>query len=166
MTKRKTKTKKAPKAGQLSKLNTELLNQAEMGLVRGTHPTFLAEVLAKEFDLTIRTVERYFRMVRERWTREEVEQRPQRRAQFRAMVMANFSLAHAEGNAMAGAATLRVLAKLDGLEAPSEIKITGALDIKAMSPRERQDEIERLLEIRAKATRALVNGAANGKTRH
>jgi hypothetical protein len=167
MTKRKKKSKATPKAGQLSKLNTELLGEAELGLVQGMHPTILGELLAKKHDLTIRTVERYFRLVRERWATEEVAQRPARREQFRAMVMANFALAHATANPMAGAATLRVLAKLDGLEAPTEVKVTGGIDIRAMSPRERQDEIDRLLELRAKATKAkLKMNGANGKTRH
>lgn len=166
MAKRKPRSKKSPKAGQLSKLNTELLGQAELGLVQGEHPTILSERLAILHGLTIRTVERYFRLVRERWATEEASQRPARREQFRAMVMANFALAHATANPMAGAATLRVLAKLDGLEAPSELKITGGIDIRALSPRERRDEIERLLEIRSKAARAQVMNGANGKTKH
>jgi hypothetical protein len=164
--KAKQKTKPGPKPGQLSRLNTKLLEEAEVGLVQGLNPTVLSEVLAKENDVTIRTVERYFRLVRERWATEEIEQRPQRREQFRAMIMANWQLAYVTQNPMAGAATLRVLAKLDGLEAPSEIKITGAIDVRALSPKERRDKIEELLELRAKAERAALLNGANGKTKH
>jgi len=167
MTKRKAKSKAAPKAGQLSKLNTQLLVQAELGMICGEHPTALGERLAVAHDVTIRTVARYFRMIRERWAKEESELRPARREEFRAMVKANFAMAFATENAGAGAATLRLLARLDGLEAPLEVKINGGLDVRALSPKERRDEIERLLEIRASAGKALTpTGGTSGKTEH
>jgi hypothetical protein len=167
MAKRKPKSKTAPKAGQLSKLNTDLLAQAELGMVQGMNPVVLGERLALAHDVTFRTVARYFRLIRERWASEEIDLRPARRAEFRAMVKANFALAYATDNASAGASTLRLLARLDGLEAPMEIKLTGSVDVRALSPMERKDEIERLLALRKKATKkALLNGKTNGKTRH
>jgi len=167
MAKRKAKSKAAPKAGQLSKLNTAMLAEAELGMIQGLNPVVLGEMLAKAHDVTIRTVERYFRLVRERWASEERELRPGRREEFRAMVKANFALSYATANAGAGAATLRLLARLDGLEAPLEVKFSGGLDVRALSPKERRDEIERLLEIRASAGKALLPiGKINGKTKH
>jgi len=155
------------------KLNMELMGKAELALVRGENPHAVAQALAVEFDMTERTVWRYFRLVRERWATEEEELRPKRREQFRAMVMENFRLAMDDANPMAGAATLRVLAKLDGLEAPGKLEITTAYDVRSMSPLERQAEIERLLLVRAAhldgrlATPMLGNGKANGKaTKH
>jgi len=156
----------------VNRKDPKLLEQAELAMVMGQE-TVAAPRLAEEFGVTERTVWRYYKAVRERWATEEAERRPQRREEFRAMIMQNLRVAWAVANPMAGAATLRVLAKLDGLEAPSEIKITGGLDIKAMSPMERQAEIERLLAIRAVAldgrrTTPLLaksNGKGNG-TKH
>jgi hypothetical protein len=132
-----------------NKLNMELMGKAEVGLIMGQNPQAMALELAEEFDMAERTIWTYFRRIRERWQKEEVEQRPERRAHFRAMLMQNFRLSMATDNPMAGAATLRVLAKFDGHESPIEIKVSGALDIKAMSPMERRAEIQRLLAMRA-----------------
>ncbi len=135
------------------RLNLELMNKAELGLVQGENPRGLASRLALEFQMTERTVWRYFRKIRERWASEEVEHREQRRQHFRAMIMANFRLAMATSNPMAGAATLRVLAKLDGLEVPAKLKIAGSFDVRSMSPTERRSEIDRLIALRAQSTR-------------
>ncbi len=78
--------------------NLELVNKAEFGLVQGENPRGLASRLAFEFQMTERTVWRYFRKVRERWRTEELEQREQRRQHFRAMIMANFRLAQDSKN--------------------------------------------------------------------
>lgn len=158
----------------------ELLAKVEVYLVLGKANRKLAE-LAEEYKVTERTIQRYMRSVRERWLKEEEEHRPMRRAEFRAMIRNNLEIAWATGNAMAGAATLRVLAKLDGLEAPCKLEISGVLDVRAMSPLDRQAEIERLLKRRAdaldgrRATPLLPpapvvrkpNGKGNGKaTKH
>ena len=147
----------------------KLMADAELGLVEGRNPQALAEQLAEDHSMTVRTVERYFRLIRERWKTEEEELRPGRRAQFRAMIMENLRLAWATANPIAGAATLRILAKLDGLEEPTKVEITGGIDVRAMAPHERRDAIDELIAKRARAQKAKarkrLNGA-NGKVTH
>lgn len=155
--------------------NLELLAKLEVYMVLGSANRRLSE-LAKDYSLTERTVQRYMRCIRERWMREEEEHRPQRRAEFRAMIRNNLEIAWATANSIGGAATLRLLAKLDGLEAPCKIEISGAVDVRAMSPLDRQAEIERLLKRRADAldgrrttpllppAPAKPNGRGNGKS--
>lgn len=156
-----------------NKMNTDLLARAELALLRG-QPSLAADELADEFGVTVRTVERYFRRIRERWATEEEERRPERRQEFRALCMENLRVAWDTRNAMAGAATLRVLAKLDGLEAPAEIHVSMALDVKAMTPQQRRTEIDRLIRQRAEALDGTLagvprlapgtNGSGNGRS--
>ena len=105
--------------------------------------------LAEEYSVTERTVWRYIADVEKKWASEEEERRPQRRAHFRQLLMRNLRVAWADGNSIGGAATLRILQKLDGLEQPAKLEITGKLDIRGMSPAERDAEIQQLLKERA-----------------
>ncbi len=135
------------------KKNVAMLAAVEEALVRGLGFGRIASQICAEFRVTDRTVCRYISAVRERWMREEEELRPERRAHFRAMLMANFRLSLNSENPTAGAATLRVLAKFDGLEAPARVVVAGSFDVRAMSPMERQAEIDRLIALRAQAMR-------------
>ena len=135
----------------MAKRNLKLMVAVEEGLIRGEPSTQLVTRLAAKFKLVERTIWTYVKRVYERWAKEEEELRPMRRAQFRQMVMENFRLSLDSGEPGAGASTLRLLAKLDGLEAPSKVEITGQLNVKALDPIERRKKIEILMAKRAEA---------------
>ena len=131
-------------------LNRELWTACEDAMVKGV-AWQVRDALADEQAVAKSTVDKYYRLIREKWATEEEELRPMRRQEFRARVLDTYRLAHQTGNAMAAAATLRVMAKLDGLEAPAKVEITGSIDVRAMTPLQRQEEIERLIAVRAEA---------------
>lgn len=100
-----------------------------------------------------RTISRYLATIRERWAKEEEELRPARRQELRQKLQATFLKAYGEGGPSLGAAVrcLQVQAKIDGLEEPQKIEISGRVDVLAMSPFERQARIEELWALRQKA---------------
>lgn len=130
--------------------NRELLVECEESLVDGTSDQSLP-ILAEKYNVAESTVSRYYKFIHDRWATEEREQRPQRREHFRAMAMDAYRLAKTTKNALAAAAVLRLLAKLDGLEAPVRVALSVTVDIRAMAPEERHAEIERLWELRKMA---------------
>lgn len=128
----------------------ELMRQCELAMIRG-ETTAAVERIARDNNLTERTVWEYMRQVRQRWREEEQELRPERREHFRQMIMETFRTAQDSGNAMAMAAALKVAARLDGLEEPQRVEVTAQVDVLAMTPAQRQAEIDRLLRQRAQA---------------
>lgn len=103
---------------------------------------------------SVRTIARLIARLKERWSREEVEMRPQRRQELRQKIQATFLKAYGEGGPSMGAAVrcLALQAKVDGLEAPQKIEaMVGHVDIKAMSPDQRRDRVAELWALRQKA---------------
>lgn len=129
--------------------NQQALDLVEELLVQGMMHGRICERVAKACSMAPSTIRDYITHVRRNWREMEAERREDRRSEFRAMAMENWRQSIAQQNASAGAATLKILAKLDGLEAPAEIRVTGAVDVRALAPMERQAEIERLIAARA-----------------
>ena len=104
-----------------------------------------------------RTIDRYLKSIRERWAKEEIELRPERRQELRQKLQATFLKAYLEGGPSMGAAVrcLAIQAKIDGLEAPQEINVNQTIDIKSMSPEQRN---ARLRELYAKRQAAVAAG--------
>lgn len=103
-----------------------------------------------------RTIDRIIRRVKDRWAREEVELRGERRQELRQKLQATFLKAYGEGGPAMGAAVrcLQLEAKLNGLEAPQKIEINGQINIKAMSPDQRRARMTELWAIRQEAVAA------------
>lgn len=115
--------------------------------------------LAKEYGVTERTVERYYREIRELWKTEEKERRPERREEFRQALRYAYQRADDLGEPGAMVAALKVWAKLDGLEEPGKLDVSVSVDIRAMTPQQRQAEIDRLIAMRQAALgHKVVNG--------
>lgn len=97
-----------------------------------------------------RTIERYLAAIRKRWATEEEERRPERRQELRQKLQATFLKAYDEGGPSMGAAVrcLQVMAKMDGLEAATQIEVKGQIDVRAMSPFDRQKRIKELWALR------------------
>ena len=152
--------------------NPELLAVVERQMVMGlTVPECLSEIEDDgELRCTERTLKRYRADIRQRWDTEEVELRPQRRAEFRAMVRFGFRDSIASRQHIAAAQFAKILAKLDGLEAPARLDINIGISVRAMTPMQREAEIMELLAKRREAldgTRAgkvtVLLPGANGK---
>lgn len=97
-----------------------------------------------------RTIQRYMARVRKRWAEESEVERPERRKELRRRAEAIMTKAYLEGGQSLSTAVqcLRVLQKMDGLEAPQRVEHSGQVDIRAMSPQQRQERIEELWAIR------------------
>ena len=120
--------------------NPELLAVVERQMVMGlTVPECLSEIEDDgELRCTERTLKRYRADIRQRWDTEEVELRPQRRAEFRAMVRFGFRDSIASRQHIAAAQFAKILAKLDGLEAPARLDINIGISVRAMTPMQRE----------------------------
>ena len=125
-----------------------------LAIANGADPDGLEfDRVVKETKLTgasERTIQRYLKQIRDRWATEEVELRPKRREMLRQKLQATFLKAYAEGGPSLGAAVrcLQVEAKMDGLEAPTRVEVSGQIDVLAMSPMERTQRIEQLWAMR------------------
>ena len=128
----------------------QMLSVCEEALILGKHRECQAMLIASGA-ASQRTVSRYFRSIRDRWAQEEVELRGERRGEFRARLQASFNVSMETKNGMAMAAVMRSWAKFDGMEVPLEIRVSGGIDVKAMSPTERSREIDRLIALRSAA---------------
>lgn len=109
------------------------------------------------------TVARYCTAVRKRWAEEEEEFRPERRAELRAMIRDAWRMARQNNQGMALAALTRALMRFDGLESPAkvEVSVNGQVDVRALTPSERREEIDRLIALRREA----MDGTAAGPPR-
>lgn len=85
------------------------------------------------------------REIQNRWEGEEREGRQLRRAEMRARLLELYGRALQAGEYNSALGSLRLLARMDGLEQPVRIAVESTLYIQAMGPVERHDEIERLL---------------------
>ena len=119
----------------------------ELAMVRGTFKRD-ARQLTEDHDCALSTVRRYQTEIRKRWASEETEARPKRRERFRAMLMEAWRIAiTAEPRQMAP--VLALMSKFEGFDQPVKIEVNHSVDIRSMSPRQRQDEIARLIAKRA-----------------
>lgn len=121
-----------------------------------------------------RTVDGWISEVRTRMMQTEIEHRPIRRHIRRAQLEARYSILLEDINeartlpnsaskhmaiamlARATAALEQLMIKIDGLEGPIKIEMSGEIDIRTMSPDQRRERIDQLL---AKRAAALAAGA-------
>ena len=135
------------------------------------------------FACSLRTLKRYRAEIVARWQTEEVELRPQRRAEFRQILRVGYRDSMVHRQYIAAAAFAKIMAKLDGLEAPARLDVNIGIEVRAMTPLQRQQEINELLARRAiaidgtqagplqalppaptrKRKRKRANGKANGR---
>ena len=101
-------------------------------------------------EVSERTIQRYMKRVKDRWATEEEQERPERRKELRRKLNAVFSKSYMEGGQSLSAAVqcLRIQAKIDGLEAPQKVEINADINVKLMSPFQRQARIEELWALR------------------
>lgn len=113
-----------------------------------------------EYGVSSRTVKRYVAKIRAAWLADEETRGPERRSEFRAMMREAWRDAKKAGDHRAVAAMSRTVAKLDGLEAPVQHQVAvGIIDVRAMSPAERSEEINALLAKRAESLDGRQAGA-------
>lgn len=135
------------------------------------------------FNCSLRTLKRYRAEIVARWQTEEVELRPQRRAEFRQILRVGYRDSMVHRQYIAAAQFAKILAKLDGLEAPGRLDVNIGIAVRAMTPLQRREEIDELLARRAvaidgtqagpiqalpaapskKRKRKRANGKANGR---
>lgn len=129
-----------------SKRDPALLTAVERHMVLCVPTDESLGLLREEgFTCSLRTLERYRKAVRDRWQQEEVELRPERRAELRAMVRSGYRGAVEAGQYFAAAKFAALLAKMDGLEAPVRVELDAVVSVAALSPVQRQREIAGLL---------------------
>jgi hypothetical protein len=122
----------------------------------------IVDIAMAEFGCAERTVTTAIARVRERWKALEAATVIERRSEFRGRLLHAWRGALAEGDYRAIAVMARTLADIEGIKAPKETKHThgGTVShrpVAAMSPQERQRELEILL---AKRQAELGTGAA------
>jgi hypothetical protein len=101
-----------------------------------------------KFGCDERTVTRAIARVREKWKQVEANTVVERRARFRAELEHAWRCALKAGDYRAIAVMARTRADIEGIKAPKEMKHTGTIHhrpVAAMSPQERQRELEILL---------------------
>jgi hypothetical protein len=108
----------------------------------------IVEDLTKRFDVGPPTIHKWSKEIRDRWESEEVEQRPQRKAIYRARLDALYSRAWREGDLLICVQTAKLQGLLDGLNAPIRVQHSGVVEVAALTPDQRRKEIELLLERR------------------
>jgi len=140
--------------------NPDMLDAVERAMARGVSFRDILAACEAKWHVSEATVARYCSHIRKRWAREEEELRPERRAEFRAMLRDAWQMARENKQGMALASLARVLASLDGLNQPAQLQvaIAGQVDIRAMTPGERREEIDRLIALRREA----MDGTAAG----
>jgi hypothetical protein len=122
------------------------------------------------------TVRRWRAEVFARWTKEDIELRPARRDMMRQQLMMLFRASYQASTDTEGrplttmAATLsraectkiaKLSCQLDGLLAPTVVKVDAAVDPLSMSPSERRAEIDELLAKREAAMREAAGRDGN-----
>jgi hypothetical protein len=151
--------------------------RAEELILKGYAPMQMLPILEEEgYTDSLATVRDWCQAVYAQWAAEDVTNRPHRRDIWRARLEARYAMMHADlhdpSMKMTGInraklydsmAKLELLAiKLDGLDAPIRIEHSGAIDIRTMSPDQRRERIEELLERRKQAQLSpSVDGASN-----
>ena len=120
-----------------------MLDEIERGMAQGVPYRELVAACKGKWGVGHATVGRYCASIRKRWQQEEEELRPARRVELRALLMDAWGVARKGKQGMALAALARVLAKFDGLEAPTQVQVAicGQIDVRAMTPSERRAEI-------------------------
>ena len=136
----------------MGKKNPQLLEMVERFLVYGySERESMARLEDAGLGCSRATHQRYRKHIRDRWLQEETELRPLRRAELRAMVRNGYREACENQQFIAASKFAQIMAKMDGLEAPTRIEVDASLSVQALSPAQRQREIAELLERRAMA---------------
>lgn len=133
-----------PSAGP--RLNPELWRWVEVQLTSTLPMSIIAQTGAEKFSVSERTIYNYIQRVREAWQEANGDTLESRRAKFLGGITAERFEAFMAGDMRAVAALRKVEARVAGVEAPREVKISGGLrPVEAMTPAERRAEI---LELR------------------
>jgi hypothetical protein len=118
----------------------------------------LGEPPPRGFGLTEELLESWARVIRQRWRAEADATRAVLKAEHRARVGAVFRRAYQRDNTMADKVALdaeKVLAQIDGVLLPGQVVVNNnTLNIAALTPMQRQQEIDQLLEKRRAALAA------------
>jgi len=118
----------------------------ELRLIRGERVTDFWREVAEEFGISRYTVREWATLVRKQWATEEERYRPERRAQHRQRLQYSWNQSLDAGDYRAAATVLQTWQKFDGLDSPTKVEhtVSGHVDVRAMTPLERQAEIDRL----------------------
>jgi len=140
-----------PAAGP--RLNEEMWVWLEEQLIAaadgGRTKTSIAQEATAVYRVTDRTVWEYFAKIQGTWRDRSAASLEDRRAEYLAKIGADIRDARADRNHSAIAQLRKCEAKVSGVEAPREIKVTGGLrPIEAMTPEERRAELEELRQRR------------------
>ena len=131
-------------------INAKLEAAIEDALVDGLSlPQLMALVGKLGFSESERTVQRYMARIRKRWAEESAKERPELRAEHRARCLRAFHQARSNGDLRAASSFEVILAKIDGVFEPVRIEVSGRIAVAALSPMERQHEINELLRRKA-----------------
>jgi len=171
------KPKYVPKGGTPAHVHRAHLARLESLIVEGYNLEQCTTIMIEEGHTESEsTVAGWRGQVFARWAKEDVELRPARRdimrqqlaMLFRSNYQASLDIDGKPGttmNAVLSRAECTKIAKLscqlDGLLAPTVIKVDGAVDPLSMSPSERRAEIDALLEKREAAMRAAASRDGN-----
>jgi hypothetical protein len=131
------------------------LSQVEDALLSGRSHTWCMETFAGQWKVSERQVQNYIARVETKWRERSAS--PERREEARErclMLLRKYSDSEVPGAAGAACKAADMLNKIDGVYAPEKVEHSGGVDLRTMSPQQRQAEIEALLaKARAGASR-------------
>lgn len=133
------------------KKDPKLLAAIERQMVLGyTIEDHLNELPGLGFDTCKTTISRYRKVIYDRWKQEEVERRPERRAELWQMARFGFRDSIQCAQHMAASRFVDIMSKMAGVYEPIQIKVDLKAEIAAYTPAQRRAELKRLLEERAR----------------
>lgn len=112
------------------------------------------EECARLFDVSETTVYEWSREIHRRWEEAASRENPHRRAIYRARLDALYHRAWEMADLNVCEKVAKLQAKLDGLDAPVKIQLSGVVAVAALTPQQRRAEIDEMLERRRLAAAA------------
>lgn len=122
-------------------------------LQRVAWPKIVAQLIEGGFTTSQHTIRDWRKEVRRRWAEQDAEERPHRRDEHREMLRTLYQISYTTGDYRCCEKIARQLMILDGLNQPTKIELSGTLAVEAMTPAQRNAEIDTLLQKREQARR-------------
>lgn len=114
-------------------------------------PQIVARAISGGLCTSEETVKNWRKEIRRRWAEQDAEEKPNRRDEHREMLRSLYGISFKTADYRNCEKIARQLMILDGLHVPIQVNHTGSIDIAAMSPQQRQAEIDELLKRREAA---------------
>ena len=135
----------------------------DMLLQRIAWPRIVARLIEGGYTTSEHTIKDWRKEIRRRWAVQDAEEKPHRRDEHRELLKTLYHQSFATGDYRCAEKVARQLMILDGLNVPQQINLSGAVDVNAMTPQQRDAEIDQLLKKRQEAKeRAARTNGTNG----